>query len=86
MMFLFADLMAETFRGFPLWYWWGGVTTFAIFYGNHLDVVKKQRANGDAPNDFEWGASIGISMFWVAIPLVSALWLGYKLFRLVNKQ
>lgn len=83
---MFIDFMTDVFNGLPVWYWWGEVTTFAVFYGNHLGVVKKQRANDDAPNDFDWGASIGISMFWVAIPLVSALWLGYKLFQLVTKQ
>lgn len=85
-MFLFIDLMTDTVNGLPIWYWWGGVTTFAVFYGNHLNVVEKRKKNDEAPIGFEWGASIGISMFWVFIPVFSALWLASKLFRLVNKQ
>lgn len=86
MVFLFIDLMTDTFNGFPIWYWWGGVTTFAVFYGNHLDVVKKHKEKGEDPDGFEWGAALGISMFWFAIPIFSALWLAYKLFQLVTKQ
>jgi len=85
MLFLFVDLMTDTFKGLPIWYWWGGITTFAIFYGNHLDVAGKRRNNGEAPISFDWGY-LGISMFWVFIPVFSAGWLGYKLYQLITKK
>ena len=86
MLFLFVDLMTDTFKGLPIWYWWGGITTFAIFYNNHLDVDGNPKTNSDgSPKNFEWGASLGISMFWVFIPVFSAVWLGYKLYQLITK-
>ena len=85
MLFLFVDLMTDTFKGLPIWYWWGGIATFALSYGFQLDIAGKRRNNGEAPISFEWGASLGISMFWVFIPVFSAGWLAYKLFQLITK-
>jgi hypothetical protein len=85
MLFLFIDLMTDSFKGLPIWYWWGGATSFAIFFGRHLDDVKKSSNKGEPPKEFEWGASLGISMFWVFIPVFGAGWVAYKLIKLVMK-
>ncbi len=84
MLFLFLDLLTDSFNGLPIWYWWGGITTFALFYSFHLDAEKK-RNYGEPPKDFEWGASLGISMFWVFIPVFGAGWVAYKLIKTVMK-
>ena len=84
MLFLFIDLMTDSFKGLPIWYWWGGITTFALSYGFHLDIAGKRRNKGEAPISFELGASLGISMFWVFIPVFSAGWLAYKLVQRIT--
>jgi hypothetical protein len=85
MLFLIVDLMTDTFKGLPIWYWWGGATTFALLYGEHLGRSEMRRANSEPPKDFEWGASLGVSMFWVFIPVFGAGWVAYKLIKLVMK-
>lgn len=87
MIFLFADLMEERLSGLPIWYWWGGVTTFAVFFANFLEEKRKSEAKGkQLSSKFDLFAVLGISSAWVAIPVFSALWLAYKLYQLVTKQ